>query len=91
MGDSGITLQLSLLAVLLVGTGIVAFVAACRVRNGMVRAVAGVLLFAIAVLSSMLSIMATLVLGALGFVALALAVKTPRGKGPRSESHRIDK
>ncbi len=57
MGDSGITLQLSLLAVLLVGTGIVAFVAACRVRNGVVRAVAGLLLLAIAVLSSMLSIM----------------------------------
>ena len=91
MGDSGIAFQLSLLAVLLVGTGVVAFVAACRVRSRAVRAVAGVLLLAIAIFSGILSIMAAALLGALGVLALALAVRTPRGNGLRPESDQIQK
>ncbi|MBI5583098.1 MAG: hypothetical protein HY892_04685 [Deltaproteobacteria bacterium] len=91
MGDSGIAFQLSLLAALLVGTGVVAFVAACLVRSRAVRVVAGVFLLAIAAFSGILSTMGAALLGVLGVLALALAVKTPRGQGLRSESDQIQK
>ena len=44
MGDSGFVFPLSLLALLAVAIGIVAFVIACRVRSRAVRGIAGVLL-----------------------------------------------
>ena len=85
MGDSGFVFPLSLLALLAVAIGIVAFVIACRVRSRVVRGIAGVLLLATAVLCGGLSVVAILLLATLGVSALVLAMKTPRQSVPNAE------
>ena len=79
MGDSDITLYLSLLALLLVAGAILAFVVACRVRRRAVRVGAGIVLLALAAVCTILSLLATLLVAGLGISALILASKTPRG------------
>ena len=85
MGDSGFAFPLSLLALLAVAIGIVAFAVACRVRNRAVRGIAGVLLLATGVLCGVLSVVAALLLATLGVVALVLAIKAPRPSAPNAE------
>ena len=89
MGDSGIDVQLSLLVLLLIFTAIVAFVAACRVRNRVVRVLVGIFLLATAAACSLFSAIAVLLVVALGFIALVLGIKTPKGNRPITETSRM--
>ena len=77
MGDSDITLYLSLLA-LLIGGAVVAFVIAWRARKRAVRVTVGLLLLAVALVCGILSLLAALIVAALGVGALVLASKTPQ-------------
>jgi hypothetical protein len=81
MGDSDITLYLSLLALLIVGGAVVAFVIAWRVSKRAVRVTVGLLLLTVPVVSGILSLPAALLVGALGGGALVLASKTPQSAG----------
>jgi hypothetical protein len=78
MGDSNITLYLSVVALLVVVGAIIAFIVALRVRQRSVRFGVGVILLAVAAMCAILSILATLLIAALGVFALILASKTPR-------------
>jgi hypothetical protein len=78
MGDSDITLYLSVLASLLVAGAVIAFAIACRIRCRAVRVTVGLVLLAIAAVCGILSVLAALLVAALGVAALALAGKTPR-------------
>jgi hypothetical protein len=80
MGDSDITLYLSVVALLVVVGAIIAFVVALRVRQRAVRFGVGVILLVVAAVCAILSILATLLVAALGVYALILASKTPRGR-----------
>ena len=78
MGDSDITAYLSVLAFLVVVGAIIAFAVALRVRRKTFRAAVGILLLAVAALSSILSMLATLLVASLGVAALVLASRTPQ-------------
>ena len=77
MGDSDITLYLSVVALLVMAGTIVAFVIAWRVQRRIVRVTVGVILLAVAATCGILSILASLLVAALGVAALVLASKTP--------------
>ena len=79
MGDSDITVQLSLLSYLLIVTALVTFVVALCVRKRSVRILIGIFLFAMAATCVLFSIMAVLLVAALGVVTMILAIKTPVG------------
>jgi hypothetical protein len=79
MGDSDITLYLSVVALLVVVGAIIAFVIALRVRQKAVPVGVGVILLAVAAVCAILSFLAALLVAALGVSALILASKTPRG------------
>jgi hypothetical protein len=83
MGDSGITLYLSVVAFLAMAGSIVAFVIAWRVRRRIVRVTVGVILLAVAATCGILSILAALLVAALGVAALVLASKTPQSAPPQ--------
>ena len=80
MGDSDITLSLSVVALLVVVGALIAFVVALRVRERTVRVGVGVILLAVAAVCAILSIQAALLVAALGVSALILASNTPRGR-----------
>jgi len=78
MGDSDVTLYLSVVALVVMVIAIVAFVIAWRVRKRSVRVAVGVILLALAAVCGILSLVASLIVAALGVGALILASKTPR-------------
>lgn len=77
MGDSDIAFYLSVAALLVVVGAIIAFVVAIRVRQRAVRVSVGVILLAGASLCAIISILAALIVAAMGVSALILAAKTP--------------
>jgi len=89
MGDSDITVQLSFLTYLLIVTAFVTFVVALCVHKRFVRILIGIFLFAMAATCVLFSMMAVLLVAALGVVTMVLAIKTPVGitcKRARSKS-----
>lgn len=82
MGDSGIALQLSLLALAVVVAAIIAFAVAWRVRNRAVRVLLGVLMLAGAAVCTFLSALAALLVAALGLGTLLLATMPLRRGEP---------
>jgi len=89
MGDSDITVLLSFLTYLLIVTTIVIFVVALCVHKRFVRILIGIFLFAMAATCVLFSMMAVLLVAALGVVTMVLAIKTPVGitcKRARSKS-----
>jgi hypothetical protein len=82
MGDSDFALYLSLLALLVIGGAVVVFIVVWRVRKRAVRVTVGVLLLAVAAVCGILSLLAALVVAALGVGALVLASKMPRSDAP---------
>jgi hypothetical protein len=98
MGDSDITLYLSVVAPFVIVGAIVAFAVAWRVRKRVVRITVGVILLAVALVCGILSLLAALSVAALGVAALILAGKTPRrasletqGRGPNKTQHGMDR
>ena len=77
MGDSDITLYLSVVALAVMVGAIVAFVIAWRVHRRAVRVSVGVIQLAVATVCGILSVLAALIVAALGVAALALATRTP--------------
>jgi hypothetical protein len=77
MGDSDIVLYLSVAALIVVVGAVVVFVVACRVRKRAVRVIVGFMLLAVAALCASLSLLASLVVAALGVGSLVLAAKSP--------------
>ncbi len=86
MGDSGIAVQLSLLALLLIVAAIVAFVVAWRVRKRVVHVLVGILLLAMAAACSLFSAMAVLLVAVFGVTSLVLPTKTPQGNRSITET-----
>jgi hypothetical protein len=86
MGDSGISVYLSVLALVVIVGAFAAFLIALRARSRGVRVAVGVILLAVAVLNSILSLLATLVVGALGVAVLVLAFKKPLNASSRSNA-----
>jgi hypothetical protein len=76
MGDSGMALRLSVLALLLVVGALVAFVVAWRVRRRVVRLGVGILLLGLAAACAVFSVLAVLRVAGLGVGALVLAFRT---------------
>ena len=89
MGDSDITVLLSFLTYLLIVIALVTFLVALWFRNRIVRILIGIFLFAMAATCVLFSMMAVLLVAALGVVTIVLAIKTPVGiacKQTRSRS-----
>ena len=78
MGDSDITAYLSLLALFVIVGAVIAFAVALRVRRRTFRVAVGVLLLVVAALSSILSLLATLLVAVLGVATVFLASRTPQ-------------
>jgi hypothetical protein len=78
-------LYLSVLAFLVIVSAAIAFAIACRVRSRAVRVTVGVILLAIAAVCGILSVLAALLVAALGVAALALASKTPQIALPETQ------
>jgi hypothetical protein len=85
MGDSDITLYLSVMALLVMIGAIVAFVIAWRVRKRAVRVAVGVILLAVAAVCGILSLLAALIVAAPGVGALVLASKTPQSASMQTQ------
>jgi len=89
MGDSDITVLLSFLTYLLLVTTIATFVVAMFVRKRFVRILISIFLFIMAATCVLFSMMAVLLVAALGAVTMVLAINTPVGiasKQTRSRS-----
>jgi hypothetical protein len=80
MGDSGIAAHAAIMASILIAVSIAAVFLAWRVRNKILRIVVGLSLVLLAGASGVLSIIAALVLGALGLATLISGVKTAKGR-----------
>jgi hypothetical protein len=78
MGDTDIGLYLLVASLLVIFGAIIAFVIACLSRRRAVRVGVGVVLLAMATVCSFLSLLAALLVAALGVAALVLARYTPR-------------
>lgn len=76
MGDSDITVFLSILALVLVSVAIMVFIIGCRVRKRGIRILIGLLLLAAAFGCHLFSFLASMLVGILGVVTLILAFKT---------------
>ena len=85
MGDSDIALYFSVAVLLVVVGAIIAFLIACRSRQRAVRIGVGVILLAVAAVCAILSLLAAMLVAALGVLALVLASKTPQGKSAETE------
>lgn len=85
MGDSDIAFHFSVAALLVVGGAIIAFLIACRSRRRAVRVGTGVILLAVAAMCVILSLLAALLVAALGVVALVMASKTPQRRPVETE------
>ena len=88
MGDSDITVYLSVVAVLVMAGAIVAFVIAWRVRRRGVRVAVGALLLAAAAFCGILTLLAALLIAALGVGCLILAGRTPTQENVRPGTRR---
>jgi len=75
------------MALLVMVGSIAAFIIAWRVRRRGVRLTVGVILLAIAAVCSILSLLATLVVGALGIGCLIMAVNMPQSEPFRNDLH----
>jgi hypothetical protein len=85
MGDSDIILHLSVAAVLVIVGAVIAFVIAWRVRKKSVRITLAVLLLAVAAFCGILSLVAALLVAALGVGCLILAGMTPTHEKARPD------